>query len=288
MLRPGFAVLTALLVGIAFRLQQASPQPVMAPPTFYRDVLPILQEHCQTCHRLGEIGPMPLVTYKQTRFQARKMADRVRAKIMPPWFADPCCGQFSDDPSLNEQQIATLIAWAEANAPEGDPQVAPPPPHFTEGWNIAPPDLVLTMSPPVPTPAEGDVEYTYEIVPTNFAEDKWIQMSEVRPSSRAHVHHAVVYIRPPGSTWLRGAPVNTPFTASSLKDPELRHQAHETTSDMLLVYAPGSSPDHWADDMAKFIPAHSDLVFQMHYTANGQAAEDQTSVGLVFSKHPPK
>jgi hypothetical protein len=102
------------------------------------------------------------------------------------------------------------------------------------------------------------------------------------------VHHAVVYIRPPGSTWLRGAPVNASFTASSLKDPELRHQAHETTSDMLLVYAPGSSPDHWPEDMAKFIPARSDLVFQMHYTANGQATEDQTSVGLVFSKHPPK
>jgi hypothetical protein len=288
MLRPGFAVLTALLVGLAVRLQQASQQPVTSPPTFYRDVLPILQDHCQTCHRLGEIGPMPLVTYKQTRFQARKMADRVRAKVMPPWFADPCCGHFSDDPSLTEQQLATLIAWAEANAPEGDPHDGPPPPHFTEGWNIAPPDLVLTMPQPVAIPAQADIEYTYEIVPTNFAEDKWIQMSEVRPSSRAHVHHAVVYIRPPDSKWLRGAPVNAPFTASSLKDPELRHQAHETTSDMLLVYAPGSSPDHWPDDMAKFIPAHSDLVFQMHYTANGQAAEDQSSVGLVFSKHPPK
>jgi len=288
MIRPVSAGLASvLLFAIAFGTPQ-NPQKRSAPPTFYRDVLPILQDHCQTCHRLGEIGPMPLVTYKQTRFQARKMADRVRAKIMPPWFADPCCGHFSDDPSLSEQQIATLVAWAEANAPEGDPHDAPPGPHFADGWNITPPDLVLTMPQPGAIPAEGDVEYTYEIIPTNFAEDKWVQMSEVRPSSRAHVHHAVVYIRPPDSKWLRGAPVNTPFTASSLKDPELRHQAHETTSDMLLVYAPGSSPDHWPDDMAKFIPANSDLVLQMHYTANGQAAEDQTSVGLVFSKHPPR
>ena len=287
MARPDPAIsASALFLAVALAAPQIT-QTQSAPPTFYRDVLPILQDHCQTCHRLGEIGPMPLVTYKQTRFQARKMADRVRAKIMPPWFADPCCGHFSDDPSLTEQQIATLIAWAEANAPEGDPRDGPPPAHFTEGWNIAPPDLVLTMPNPVTIPAQGDIEYTYEIVPTNFAEDKWIQMSEVRPSSRAHVHHAVVYIRPPDSKWLRGAPVNTPFTALSLKDPELRHQAHETTSDMLLVYAPGSSPDHWPDDLAKFIPAHSDLVFQMHYTANGQVAEDQTSVGLVFSKHPP-
>ena len=144
------------------------------------------------------------------------------------------------------------------------------------------------MPKPVSIPARGDVEYTYEIVPTNFSEGKWAQMSEVRPSSRAHVHHAVIYIRPPDSNWLRGAPVGVPFTASSLGDEQLRHQAHETTSDMLLVYAPGSSPDQWPDGMAKFIPAHSDLIFQMHYTTNGHAATDQTSVGIVFAKKKPQ
>src|SRR5207248_7315905 len=108
------------------------------------------------------------------------------------------------------------------------------------------------------------------------------------PSSRANVHHAVVYIRPPDSDWLHGAPVGVPFTASSLHDEHLRHQAHETTSDMLLVYAPGSSPDHWPDGMAKFVPAHSDLVFQMHYTNNGLAACDQTSVCMVFARQLAK
>jgi hypothetical protein len=111
-------------------------------------------------------------------------------------------------------------------------------------------------------------------------------MSEVQPSSREHVHHAVVYIRPPDSKWLRAAPLGVPFTASSLHDEELRHQAHSTDSDMLLVYAPGSSPDQWPDGMAKFIPAHSDLVFQMHYTTNGHAASDRTSVGMVLAKKP--
>jgi hypothetical protein len=112
-------------------------------------------------------------------------------------------------------------------------------------------------------------------------------MSEIRPSSRQHVHHAVVYIRPPDSTWLRNAPKNTPFTASSLQDPHLQHEAHWTDNDMLLVYAPGSSPDEWPEDMAKFIPAGSDLVFQMHYTTNGRKDQDQTAIGLVFSKKPP-
>jgi hypothetical protein len=131
----------------------------------------------------------------------------------------------------------------------------------------------------VTIPARGDVEYTYAIVPTGFTEDKWVRMTEIRPSSRAHVHHAVVYVRPPDSTWLRDQPKNTPFT--------LAHQSHWTDSDMLLVYAPGSSPDQWPEDMAKFIPAGSDLIFQMHYTTNGKAGRDQTSVGMVFSKEPP-
>lgn len=230
---------------------------------------------------------MPLVTYEQSSAWAEQIRDAVRSKKMPPWFADPCCGRFSDNPSLTEQEIATVSAWADARAPEGDPRDAPPPRPWTEGWNIPPPDRVLSMPKAVEVPSQGDIEYTYEIVPTNFAEDRWVQMSEIRPSSRAHVHHAVVYVRPPDSSWLRGAPVGVPFTASSLGDERLRHDAHSTTSDMLLVYAPGSSPDHWPDGMAKFVPAHSDLVFQMHYTSNGKAASDQTSVGMVFAKHPP-
>jgi hypothetical protein len=276
----------AILIAIA--ISRSSVDPPSNPPTFYRDVLPILQQHCQRCHRPGEIAPMPLVTYDQVKSWTRLMNQDVHSRRMPPWFADLCCGHFANDPSLTAEQIATIGAWVDAKAPAGDPHDAPPPSHWAEGWNIAGPDQVLRMPKPVAIPASGDVEYTYEIVPTNFTQNKWVQMSEIRPSSREYVHHAVVYIRPPDSQWLRGAPLNTPFTASSLNDPALRHQAHETTSDLLLVYAPGSSPDQWPDEMAKLIPAHSDLVFQMHYTTRGQAGEDQTSVGLIFSKHEPK
>jgi hypothetical protein len=146
---------------------------------------------------------------------------------------------------------------------------------------------VVQMSRPVTLPAQGDVEYTYEIVPTNFTQDKWVQVSEIRPSGREHVHHAVVYIRPPNSPWLRNAPIGTPFTASTLTDEQDRRGAHWTDSDILLVYAPGSSPDFWPEGMAKLVPAGSDLVFQMHYTTNGHPGTDQTSIGLVFAKQPP-
>ncbi len=287
--RIGLAFVSGVVfLGIVIGSQgPAHPAAAADTPTFYRDVLPILQEHCQQCHRPGEIAPTPLVTYAEAKGSGRRIREEVRAKRMPPWFADPCCGRFSDDPSLTPQQIATVLDWVDGNALAGNPHDAPPPPHWVEGWNIAQPDRVIQMPKAVSIPAEGDVEYTYEIVPTRFAEDKWIQMSEIRPTRRQNVHHAVVYIRPPESKWLRGAPVGVPFTASSLNDPALKHQAHETDSDMLLVYAPGSSPDRWPDDMAKFIPAHSDLVFQMHYTTNGETGSDQTRVGMVFAKRPP-
>jgi hypothetical protein len=207
-----------------------------ASPTFYKAVLPILQQHCQSCHRPGEIAPTSFVTYAETKPWASAIAEATRAHKMPPWFADPKYGKFSNDPSLTSSEVEALSSWAANGAPAGDPNDAPPGPRWTQGWNITRPDLVVSMPKPVSIPAQGDVEYTYEIVPTGFKENKWVQMSEFRPSSRDHVHHAVVYIRPPDSVWLRGAPVGMPFTASSLDDPKLRHQAHATDSDLLLVY----------------------------------------------------
>ncbi len=257
-------------------------------PTFYRDVLPILQRNCQSCHRPGEIAPIPLLTFDETRVRAHKIAAVVRTREMPPWFADSCCGHFSNDPSLSPEEIATIGAWADGGAPAGDPRDAPPPPHWAQGWNIPQPDVVIAMPKPVALPAEGDIEYTYEIVPTGFTEGKWVEMSEVRPLSRENIHHAVVYVRPPGSKWLAHAPVGVPFTASDLKTEQDRRDAHWTDADVLLVYAPGSSPDNWPTGMAKFIPAGSDLVFQMHYVAHGHAAHDQSSIGIVFAKEPPK
>jgi hypothetical protein len=255
--------------------------PLAAAPTFYRDVLPILQDHCQACHRTGEIGPMPLVTWQDARKWSAEIARRTTAREMPPWFADSKIGHFSNDPSLTTAQIVTIADWSRDGSPAGNPADAPPPRKWATGYVIPQPDLVVTMPKPVAIPANGDIAYTYEIVHTDFSEDRWVRMSEIRPTSRQHVHHAVVYIRPPGSTWLAGKPAGMPFTAVSMAD-------SMTKSDILLVYAPGSSPDQWPEGMAKLVPKGSDLVFQMHYTANGKAATDQTSIGMIFSKEPPK
>ena len=259
-----------------------------APPTFYKDVLPILQSHCQPCHRQGEMAPMPLETYEQVRPLASTIHQATQNRTMPPWFADPCCGRFSNDPSLTSAEIATIADWASAGTPEGSLRDAPPPIHWTKDWNMDAPDVVLQMPRAKPIPATGDVPYQYIILPTHFKEDRWVRMSEIRPGNPMLVHHAVAYIRGPTSSWLRGAPVGLPFSADELPTEALRRDAMWTTSDILLVYAPGSSPDQWPDGFAKLIPAGSDIVLQMHYTTHGHPAEDRTSIGLVFSKIPPQ
>ncbi len=276
----------ALLITLRSSLAQVAS--TQKPPTFYRDVLPILQEHCQSCHRTGGIAPMPFETAQQTQPFAGVIRRAAQEKSMPPWFADPNIGHFSNDLSLTPVQIVTLAAWAEAQAPLGESKDAPPPRKWAESWGIPQPDLILKMPGQVRLPASGDVEYTYEIVPTHFTEDRWVRMAEILPALRSSVHHAVVYVRPPDSKWLQHAPVGIPFTASTLTDPEDRRGAHWTDSDILLVYAPGSSPDWWPANMAKLIPAGSDLVFQMHYTTNGRASADQSSIGLTFSKNAPE
>jgi len=280
-----FAIL--VLSGLLFAAISSLGQASVGHSSFYRDIVPILQDHCQSCHRPGEVAPMPLVTYEQTRPWAPAIAKAVQSKMMPPWFADPRFGHFLNDPSLTELQVETVLAWVKAGTPAGSPRDAPAPRQWDQGWNIARPDVVLQMPRPVNIPSHGDLEYTYEIVSTHFSRDQWVQMAQVHPSAPQYVHHAVVYIRPPDSTWLRHAPLGIPFTASTLSDSQDRRDAHGTTSDLLLVYAPGSSADRWPDGMAKFVPAGSDIVFQIHYTSNGQAGQDQTSIGLVFAKAPP-
>jgi len=256
-------------------------------PSFYRDVLPLLEEHCQACHRAGGIAPMAFQTYKETWAYAGPIADAVRSRRMPPWFAEKGIGHFSNDPSLTAEQIISLAAWADAGAPAGNPADAPPPKKWANRWAIPSPDMEIKMAEPANIPADGDLDYTYEILPTHFTEGRWVQASEILPGLPEHVHHAVVYVRPPDSDWLRHAPIGKPFSAATLTDPQDKKDAAWTTSDVLLVYAPGSTPDTWPPGMAKFIPAGSDLVFQMHYTTNGKLGKDVTRVGLIFAKEPP-
>ncbi len=248
-------------------------------PTFYRDVLPILQSRCQECHRPGEIGPMPLLTYSQVRPWAKAIREAVVRKQMPPWFADPRYGKFSNDPSLSPEEIETLRSWAESGAPAGVQSEAPAAKDWPKGWNIGQPDAVFSMPQAFRVPASGELDYQYMIVPTGLTADRWVKRVEIRPGNRAVVHHAVVYIRDPKSDWLRDMPVGRPFTLPI---------ASITRNDILFTYTPGNNTDSWPEGMAKLIPAGSDLVFQMHYTPAKEPTLDRTRIGLIFAREPPK
>jgi Cytochrome c len=261
-------------------------------PTFYKDVLPILQKNCQACHRPGEAGPMPLLTFEQVRPWAKSIKAAVAARKMPPWFADPAYGHFSNDRRLSEAEIAKIAAWVDAGAVEGNPKDAPAPAKFADGWNIAP-DLILQMPDALPVPASGTLEYTYVVIPTGFTRDTWISAAEVRPSNRAVVHHITAVIRPRGSPWMKDAKPFVPYVPpKSARDgqPDADDpQASSFNVEFLAGYSPGIQAQRFdVEGAAKLVPAGADIVLQLHYQPNGKPASDQTRVGLAIAKEAPR
>jgi hypothetical protein len=273
-----------------------SPEPTVATPTFSKDVAPIFYANCTNCHRPGEIAPMSLLTYKDARPWARSIADRVVRGTMPPWHADPAHGQFLNDRRLSDAEKGAIVRWVSAGAPEGDPADLPAPPKYAEGWMIGEPDVVLGMSEAYPVPAEGTVEYKYFEVPTNFTEDTFIQAMEVRPGNRAVVHHVIVYARPPQPETRPAA-----FKAADgmeipkSEDTEARRRAplNDRPAPARLGpsiggFAPGQFLREYKAGTAVRVPAGAVLVFQVHYTANGTATTDRTTIGLKLAKDKPK
>jgi mono/diheme cytochrome c family protein len=294
-----FLAVCMLVVGLSFAAMAAtSDKPVSTQVTFNKDVLPILQKNCQTCHRPGEVAPMPLLTYQDARPYARSIKTKVLSRKMPPWFADPKYGHFSNEHTLTTQEINALVAWVDSGAPEGDAKDKPAPLQFVEGWNIGLPDRVVEMPVAFEVPAQGTIDYQYVVIPLGLTQDTWVQAAEIRPGNRAVVHHVLAYIRPPGSPWLRDlkpgelVPLKMPDGERAQGQPRGRQRGEGGASGILgaehlVGYAPGTLPLNLGDS-AKLVKAGSDLVFQLHYTANGKPAKDQTKIGLIFAKAPPK
>ncbi len=231
-------------------------------PSFYKDVLPLFQAHCQSCHRAGEAAPMVLTDYASARPWARAIKEAVVARTMPPWFADPHIGKFSNDARLTDLAIETISAWVDAGAPEGDRRDAPKPVAWVNGWKIGEPELVIELPTEIEIPASGTLGYKYVTVPTNFKEDTWVRFAEVRPGDREHAHHIVVGVREPGS--------------------------QDELGEFLAGYGPGSVPEMLLPGQAKLIKAGSALVFQLHYTTDGKPGRDRSRVGLILAHEKPR
>ena len=262
---------------------RATAEEASATVTFNKDVLPILQKNCQSCHRPGEIGPMSFLSYKDARPYAKAIKVAVEKRVMPPWFADPAYGHFANDRTLSEATIKTLAAWADSGAVEGDAADKPAPIAFQEGWSLKP-DMVIEFPQDVSLPATGTINYKSILVKANFPEDVWVVAADLRPGNAAAVHHMRAIVRPPGSQWMKTA---IPGVAYEAGDPEVGNQGEG--ADLLGKFNPGLGGQDFSQfDSAKFVPKGSDIVFSMHYTATGKPATDRSKLGLVFSKKAPK
>jgi len=237
--------------------------------TYHKDVAPIFQKRCVECHRPGDIGPFPLLKYDKAKSSAKQIKEVVVKRRMPPWHADPKYGEWKNDRHLTAKEIDTIAGWVDAGAPEGDAKDGPAAPKFVEGWRIGTPDATWSIPRKEHIPAEGSVPYRNLFVPTLLKEDKWVQAVEVRPGARSVVHHVLVFVI---------------FPLTRLKEqPKI-----DGLNGYIGIYVPGEGPTTFPEGMGKYLPAGATLAFQIHYTTNGESAEDQTQIGFVWAKKKPE
>jgi mono/diheme cytochrome c family protein len=263
------AVLSTEAPGCAI---EREPRPAPSPEvTYHRDVEPIFQKRCQSCHRPGEIGPFALLRYEQARAAARRIKEVVQARRMPPWHADPKHGAWANDRRLSDAEVGTIVRWVRDGCPQGDPAHAPRPVAWPEGWQIGVPDAVYAIPREVDVPAEGTIPYRYIEVKTDLKEDKWVQAVEVRAGARENVHHILIFVQYPRKHAAKQQPIDGGLFYG-----------------YFAVMVPGDGPTVYPPGMGKFLPAGSTLVFQIHYTASGKPAKDRSQIGFIFAKEPPK
>jgi hypothetical protein len=268
-------------------------------PTFHKNVEPLLQKSCQSCHRPGEAAPMSFLSYESTRPWAKAMKSAVVTRKMPPWFADAQYGHFTNDRSLKQADIDTIARWADSGAPEGDPKDSPAPVKWpADGWEIQPDIVVNGPEFAVPgKPRANVIEWTYITVPSGLKEDTWVTSMEIRPSEPSVTHHICVYIK----SHTGDTQYNTPVWADRPRDEKGVAPAEAAGANgrglpkSLLAgtngpegcYVPGQyTQDYRLFHAAKLIRAGSDLIFQVHYTPNGKDVVDRSRLGFTVAKAP--
>jgi mono/diheme cytochrome c family protein len=230
-------------------------------PSYSKDIAPILQKSCQVCHRPGEAGPFSLLTYEDARSHARAIKTSVVAGKMPPWFADPHYGKFSNSMSLAASEIDTIVKWADGGAPQGNPADMPKPQTFRSEaeWYNGEPELKVTTPNDFTMYASGPDWWIDQFADVELKEDRWIKSMEIKPSNPKIVHHVVIYAIEPD------APDGTPETGVQL---------HE--------YAVGKYGDIFGDNTGRLLKKGTRLRFDMHYFAIGSEQHNKTTIGFRF------
>jgi mono/diheme cytochrome c family protein len=257
--------------------------------TYHRDVRPILQNHCQSCHRPGEVGPFSLMTYRQAVNWAPDIKEFTKSHKMPPW--KPTEGPaFRDERRMSDQDITTLAAWVDGGTPEGDPKDAPPAKEYAKGWMLGKPDLVLTTDADFQLGASGRDVFRCFVLPTGLTEDKYVTAFEVKPGNPRIVHHTLNFLDSSG----RGRKMAQDEKDRTKKDDEqdlgpgysVAMGVGFVPTGALGGWAPGQVARHLPPDTGYFLPKGSDVVLQVHYHRNGRVEKDRTQIGLYFAPKP--
>lgn len=312
-LATGVTVLT--LVGVTPR---AAETPV---PTFARDVAPIVFNKCTSCHRPGEAAPFALQSYADVKRRGALIATAVQSRVMPPWKAAPGDFAFRGDRTLTEQEVDTISRWVKGGMPEGDVRQVPPVPAFTTGWQLGPPDLVVSMPEGFDVPAYGPDVYRNFVLPLQLTEDRWVKAVDFRPSARSVVHHSLFFLDMTGTARQQDARDAAPGFDGAMGgfggggrlrallaggrgagaggraaragnggggvgpadiDEQLR------AANGLGGWALGAQPRPLPDGLAFFVPKGADLVLSTHFHPSGKAEKEASVVGIYFADGPPR
>ena len=236
--------------------------------SYAKTIAPMLNDNCVSCHRDGGIGPWSMTDYNMVRGFSLMIREVVRTQRMPPWHADPHVGTFSNDRSLSEDEIRTLVHWIEAGAPRGDgPDLLAQSAKSWPLWAMGEPDVIIDI-PAEDVPASGVVDYKYKMVTNPLDEDVWVKAAEIIPGDRSVLHHVITTF---GELETEGR------RAGKLK---------RGTGGGLGGYVPGAIGKPFPDDTGILLPAGATIEFQMHYTPAGVATTDASRMGLYLHKQP--
>lgn len=253
--------------------------------TYYRDVLPILQNRCQDCHRPGQAGPFALTTYREAVNWAEDIKTFTQKRLMPPWLPS-AGGPFQHERRLSQKEIDTLAAWVDAKTPAGDAKDAPPAREWMDDWRLGTPDVVLKATEPFTLGPTGSDVFRCFVLPTNLGDDKQLAAVEVRPGNRSIVQHVWFFVDTTGEARKR---------TSSGDEPGDRGPGYIATAasgfgflprGMLSGWTAGQPSPQPSPHTSYLLPKSADVVVKVHYRRNGKTEEDQTAIGLYFAKEP--
>lgn len=271
--------LLLFLVILVFPMLGARRRVALPPqgPTFNKEIVRILQQNCQSCHRPGDIAPFPLLTYRDTAARADEIKYMTQTRKMPPWKAAEGCGDFVGVRAMSAQDIGLLASWADGGAPEGDAVDLPAALTFSESWALGTPDLTLSMTKTFTPPPDRD-EYRCFSLPTNATQDLWVSTIDFRPGDRGTVHHIVPYLDSTGASAKldKDGSGYQCFGGPLVNDPQV-----------IGAWSPGARATPLPSGTAVRIPKGSRVIMQVHYHPHfGKVAPDRTEIGMYTTKDP--